>query len=342
MMDLKKVKSVAFNEIELILSNLDMKYEVVGDNIYSTCPIHEGSDNQRAFSLSLDKQIWRCWTRDCQHSYSNDIFGLTQGVLTKRNGKEASFKEALVWVCNILNIDSKNIKVVKAEEPSDFVKLVSIFSQNFESFSHNNPPTPALDGYNLINPSDYFTHRGFKEETLLNFGVGDCTDKSSSMYQRAIIPIHNSNGSEVVAYLGRATKDYLRPKFLFTKGFDKRYFLYNYHRAIETAESKSCLFITEGQGDVWRLFEAGVHNAVSIFGKSLSIDQKAKLMQSGITTLVVLTDNDQAGRESKTEIQRQLGRMFNLAFPRMSHKDIGEMSVEKLRSDILSQVRGKF
>lgn len=342
MMDLKKVKSVAFNEIELILNNLDMKYEVVGDNIYSTCPIHEGSDNQRAFSLSLDKQIWRCWTRDCQHTYSNDIFGLVQGVLSKKSGKESNFKESLVWICNILNIDSSTIKVVKAEEPSDFVKLVSIFSQNFGNFPNINPPTVPASRYNLINPSEYFTHRGFREETLLNFGVGDCVDKSSAMYQRAIIPIHNSKGSEIVAHLGRATKDYLKPKFLFTKGFDKRYFLYNYHRAIESAESNSCLFITEGQGDVWRLFEAGVHNAVSIFGKSLSIDQKAKLIQSGITTLVVLTDNDQAGRESKTEIQRQLGRMFNLIFPRMSHKDIGDMPVEKLRLDILSQVRGKF
>ena len=38
-------------------------------------------------------------------------------------------------------------------------------------------------------------------------------------------------------------------------------------------------------------------------------------MNLNITTLVILTDNDQAGRESKFQIQRQFSRMFNLKFP---------------------------
>ena len=341
-MDLKKIKSIIFDDIELVLSNLEMDYETIGDNINSTCPVHEGSDNHRAFSLSTDKQIWRCWTRDCQESYGNDIFGLTQGILSNKTGKNAGFREALLHLCNILNIDSKSVKITKAEEPSDFVKLVDIFSHNSTPNPQINPSVANPDRYNVVQPSEYFICRGFKESTLLEFEVGDCIDRSSSMYQRSIIPIHNGDGSQVVAHIGRSTKEYRKPKFLFTKGFDKRYFLYNYHRAISKAIEKSCLFITEGQGDVWKLFEAGVHNAVSIFGKSLSMQQKDKLIQSGITTLVILTDNDQAGRESKTELQRQLGRMFNLVFPRMSHKDIGDMREDKIRLDILPQVEDRF
>ena len=75
-MDLKKIKAMLFEDIELVLSNLGMEYEIIGDNVYSTSPAHEGSDNNRAFSLSLDKQIWKCWTRDCQQHYDNDIIGL--------------------------------------------------------------------------------------------------------------------------------------------------------------------------------------------------------------------------------------------------------------------------
>jgi len=341
MMNLKKIKSMLFRDIELVLNNLDMEYEMLGDNIYSTCPIHEGSDNQRAFSLSVDKQIWRCWTRDCQEEHGNDIFGLIQGILSSKSGSDKAFKDALAWACRILNIDRNSITVTKSVEPDEFVKLVDIFSHS--SVQHSGSATPIIKkGRNLIHPSEYFTGRGFKEDTLLNFGIGDCTDRQSPMYQRAVVPIHNDVGSDIVAYIGRSVKEYRKPKFLFTKGFDKRYFLYNYHRAIPTASEKSCLFITEGQGDVWKLFEAGVHNAVSIFGKSLTVQQKNKLLQSGLTTLVILTDNDQAGRESKTEIQRQLGRMFKLIFPIMSHKDIGEMSVDQINSDILSQVKDRF
>jgi 5S rRNA maturation endonuclease (ribonuclease M5) len=288
--------------------------------------------------MSLEKQIWRCWTRDCQAEYENDIFGLIKGVLSTQTGKEASFKESLLWVCKILNVDSRSIKIEKTEEPSDFVKLVGIFSKAANS-TYN---AKTSNQYSLSHPSEYFVSRGFTEDTLHYFSVGDCFDQSSSMYQRAVIPIHDDDGTNIVAHIGRTIKDYRSPKFLFTKGFDKRRFLYNYHRAIDRATERSCLFITEGQGDVWKLHEAGVGNAVSIFGKSLSAQQRLKLLASGITTLVILTDNDQAGRESKTEIQRVLGRMFKLHFPRMSHKDVGVMTPDEICSNILTQVKGTF
>lgn len=337
MIDTKQIKKLIFVDVELLLSSLDIDYEVLGDNIYSTCPVHEDSDNNRAFSLSTDKQMWRCWTRDCQNEYGNDVFGLIQGVLSKKYGRDVGFKEALDWTCKILNVDSKKLEIDKEQEPSAFVKLVTMFSSR-ERFV----PTPTENSYNLIHPSDYFLSRGFSEETLLHFEVGDCYERSSPMSQRAVIPIHNDDGSIIVAHIGRSVKEYRTPKFLFTKGFDKRHFLYNYHRAIHRALEASCLFITEGQGDVWKLYESGVDNVVSIFGKSLSEQQQKKIQRSGVTRLVILTDNDQAGRESKTQLYRQLNRMFKLEFPRLSHKDIGDMNVDQIKDTVLTQVRGSF
>jgi len=337
MIDAQKVKQLLFDDIELVLVNLKLDYEVSGDNVYSTCPVHDGSDNNKAFSLSLDKQMWRCWTRDCQGDYGADIFGLIKGVLSQQEGKEVGFKEALRWACKILNIDSKDVDFSKREEPNDFVKLVDFFSSNPE-FVHQ----PSKAKYKLQHPSEYFVFRGFSEETLLHFEVGDCLDKSSPMYQRAVIPIHDDSGENVVGHIGRSVKEYREPKFLFTKGFDKRHFLYNYHRAIDRAVEKRCLFITEGQGDVWKLHEAGINNAVSVFGKSLSLYQKKKIQRSGVTSLIILTDNDQAGRESKMQIQRELGRMFKLVFPRWKQKDIGDMRIDQVKETILSQVEGTF
>jgi DNA primase len=338
MMDLKKIKSLLFRDVELLLTNLEMEYEINGDNIYSVCPIHEGSDNKTAFSMSTEKQVWRCWTRDCQSEHGSDVFGLIQGVLSKKEGRDVSFKEALNWACKILNIDSNSIaRPEKTEEPNEFVKLVGMFSEKKQKRVEE-----TQESYNVVYPSEYFSTRGYKKETLVNFSIGDCNEKGSTMYQRAVIPIHNDDGSKIVAYIGRTTKEYRSPKFLFTKGFNKRDFLYNYHRAIDKASEKSCLFITEGQGDVWRLHESGVENVVSIFGKSLSVSQREKISKSGVTNLVILTDNDQAGRESKVQIQRQLSRMFKLRFPRLVKKDIGELSIEKIKEEILPQVEGLF
>jgi DNA primase len=146
-----------------------------------------------------------------------------------------------------------------------------------------------------------------------------------------------------VGLIGRSVKEYKLPKFLlYPKGFDKRYYLYNYHRAIQRASETSCLFITEGQGDVWRLYEAGVMNAVSIFGKTIAKEQEDILYKLPITHLIILTDNDQAGRESKIQIKRQFNRMYKLSFPKIYGKDIGDMSVEQIQTKILNNLKGAY
>lgn len=338
-MDLKKIKDTLNDNIEKVLTSLNIEYENFGDNIYSKCPIHESSDNPRAFSYSTRKKMWKCWTRDCQQEYNNDIFGLIRGTLSSQTGEEVDFKTALKWACRLLNIKSeysrtKNLEVTE----DDLGKIIKIFNdkkKDYKDISINL-------NYNLMTPSQYFISRGFSSHTLEHFGVGDCHDKGF-LCERAIIPIHNDTGKNLVAAIGRATKEYKSPKFLiYPKGFDKRCYLYNYHRAINKAEESSCLFIMEGQGDVWKMYEAGVTNAVSLFGKTISEQHELKLSKLAITNLVILMDNDQAGREARIKIQRQLGRMYKLIFPKVSSKDVGDMSVEKIKLEILSNLKGYY
>ena len=67
-------------------------------------------------------------------------------------------------------------------------------------------------------------------------------------------------------------------------------------------------------------------NAVSIFGKTISKDQENKIKKLPITRLIILMDNDQAGREARVQMKRQFGRMYKLTFPTLKDKDIGDMS----------------
>ena len=70
--------------------------------------------------------------------------------------------------------------------------------------------------------------------------------------------------------------------------------------------------------------------------------QREKIVNSGLTKLVILTDNDQAGREAKMQIQRDLSRLFKIFFPRMKRKDIGDMTVKEIEDFILPQVQGTY
>jgi 5S rRNA maturation endonuclease (ribonuclease M5) len=340
-MNLKQIKKMLNENAHLVFAELGMKCETFSDNIYSTCPVHEGSDNPRAFSFSPQKGIWKCWTRDCQSECGNDLFGLIAGALSAQEGRTVEFKEALAWACKILNVKQTYTRgtpspVEELEDP--FQQMINIMSTIPTPHEHK---TVEMD-VNIEIPSQYFVERNYNKRTMKHFGIGDCYSKCK-LNERAIIPIHDESGKRLIGLIGRSTRDYRIPKFLFyPTGFDKRYCLYNYHRAIKKAIETSCLYIVEGQGDVWKLYEAGVHNAVSIFGKTVSSQQQQKLMSIPVTHLIILTDNDQAGRESKVQIKRDLGRMFKLTFPKLAHKDVGDMKVKDIKLNILSNLKGTY
>ena len=76
--------------------------------------------------------------------------------------------------------------------------------------------------------------------------------------------------------------------------------------------------------------------------QTLSDKQEAKLNQMGVTHVVALLDNDQAGREAKVKIQRQLGRMYTMIFPKMIKKDIGDMTLQEIKDTILCNLKGMY
>jgi 5S rRNA maturation endonuclease (ribonuclease M5)/Zn-finger protein len=338
-MELNQIKQKLIDNYDLVFNSLGITYENINDNLYCVCPIHDNSDNPRAFSFSTKRGLWKCWTRDCQNDHKNDVFGLIQAVLSKQSGSIVTFSDTLNWSKNILGINQSIIKshTKEASPYEDVLNIVDIFKKTKQATN-----VGCNFNYNITYPSKYFIDRGFSKETLRHFSVGDCYECPQMKY-RAIIPIHDDEGKNVVGIIGRSIKEYRIPKFLiYPAGFNKKYSLYNYHRAIEKAKETSCLFVVEGQSDVWRLYEAGVHNAVGLFGKTITKEQEEKLYKMPITHIIVLTDNDQAGRESKVEIKRKLGRMYKLSFPQIFGKDVGEMSIDKIKTNILSSLKGTY
>ena len=106
-------------------------------------------------------------------------------------------------------------------------------------------------------------------------------------------------------------------------------------------KSKSVILV-EGQGDVWKMHQAGLKNCVGIFGSSINDDQLLLLEQSGALNLVILTDSDDAGEKACQQIVKKCGRRFNYHRPEISTKDVGDMSIEQIKQELYPQLKGLF
>ena len=328
--DLNDVTDRVFENLDILLDSFGIEHEDDRDKVFMACPIH-GGDNLKGLSISKERKAWACWTRNCHQEHGQSIFGFVAGVLSTQQNKKATFKNSLDYICNLYKIKSKYKKQPQKTKSEDFSQIVGCI-KDIVIETHANKIEPLK----LSVPSKYFIKRNFLKETLEYFGVGEMEDK-----KRAAIPIYDEH-QQLIGYILRATKPYLTPKFIFTEGFKKTEHLYNYANALSYAKEKNCFFVVEGQGDVWRLYESGVFNAVGQFGSDLSEIQISLLLQSGVTNLVILADDDEAGREVKFKLQRRLNRVFNLKFPNLKFKDVGDTPIEQVQNDILTQVRGYY
>ena len=88
------------------------------------------------------------------------------------------------------------------------------------------------------------------------------------------------------------------------------------------------------------MHEAGLNNCVGIFGSSLNDDQLFLLEKSGALNLIILTDSDEAGNKAYDKILKLCGRRFNYYRPVISHKDVGDMTVEQIKQELYPQIKG--
>jgi DNA primase len=103
----------------------------------------------------------------------------------------------------------------------------------------------------------------------------------------------------------------------------------------------STAILVESPGNVWRLEENNIHNSVAIFGSSLSDKQKMLLDSSGAMNLVILTDNDEAGRKAAEQIKTKCQNTYRVFIPQISKPDVAEMTSEEINQEIKS-ILGKI
>lgn len=328
------------NQLSDKISDLLHKFEIRAvemDNRFTfACPVH-GGDNPNGACIFKDgsksKGNWVCWTHGCHEKHGALILGFIKGVLEHRSEKKVYFNESLEFALKFLNKEAVDIP----DQP--LVHSLHRMNQMFEIISGKaRRPVPNISRELILSeldiPSKYFLSRGFSNEVLSVFDVGDCRKAGKQMSGRAVAPVYDES-YKYVGCSGRIiSSEQVKYKWINSEDFKTNEYLYGLWVAKPYVEQKQTVVLVEGQGDVWKLYDAGIRNCVGIFGCDLSDHQLEILEKLPIFNVVILTDMDDPGRVAAEKIARKCGRRFNISSPAISAKDVGELSIDQIKTEL--------
>lgn len=302
-------------EISKIIYKLGLNVREYSNRFTGCCPVHKG-DNCNAFSIYKSSGVWQCFSMGCHYEYGSSLVGLVRGLL------KCSNEDAIKHLKEIIG---GKIEIVLPDVNHAFLIKDKVITSKIERRHVRKK---------LQMPAEYFLNRGYSEEILDKYDVGLCTTQKSRFFNRCVVPIYDNDYKYVVGFTGRDITNNLTPKWLHDR-FERNQTLYNSWFAKKYIEQNNTAILTESLGNVWRLEEAGIHNSLGIFGTNLSFNQMRLLSKLGVINLVLLLDNDVAGKEATSRIVKKLKGLYNIVIPKISYGDVGECPVNYLQDKIL-------
>lgn len=352
---MEHLNNVVCQNINFLLDHYGIKYKDHSDSLVFACPIH-GGDNTTALNFFLNGHTkignWICYTHNCQNHFINTSIGFFRGVVSnkkfgwsKSGDRVVDFKYIVFELCDILKIDLSLIKEdTKIESIEKHAHVFSV-KQSLQPTNY----TRKMVREKLAIPSEYFVSRGYDPVILDKYDVGDSMSENRIFKNRAVVPIYDSENKHIVGFTGRIklekcsscnnfhTQKECDPeknlsKWMHSKGFSKKNYLYNYGNAKESIMKKGFVILVEGPADVWKFLKNGIENVVAVFGSSLSDSQQIILESSGATSLVLLFDSDKAGSKASDQLSLSLSRTFKIIKVSLPNgiKDPGDLTDEQI------------
>lgn len=305
---------------------VDLKQK--GANLMACCPLH--GERTPSFSVSPARGIFKCF--GC--GKGGDAFTF----LKEKEGMD--YPAALRHIAKKYGIEvqeSANGKPDPAHDQRVLMRTTASVVQAHFALSEADD-TPGRR---------YWLERGFKPETLDEFGIGWCDGSKPahvsddelralgvindagnvSFYKRSTIPIHDRRGN-VVAWAGRTvdggkdTAKYINSPE--TAIYSKGKTLFNLHRAAQHIRKAQEVWIVEGYADVMALWQSGTKNAVALCGTALSDDQAAELKkfngEKPLRFILCLDNETQRGSDTYKE---SVARAYRTALEKLM--PIGEV-----------------
>ena len=319
----------AIDRIEDILNELNIEYTIrSSERVNILCPVH-GSEDLSSSCIYLSNGNYKCWSRGCDENIGANFIHLIRWALSQN-------KEYFVeWEQVFQFIDGEKFAVVKRE--------VKERSREIEFMDEVKYPSISI-------PCPYYIDRGFSPETLIKFGIGQTQQLPYT--GRSVVPVKYIDG-QLMGFSGRSTypkcekcsfyhskyqtcisKNYefahMFNKWFHSSGMKKSLTMYNIERINNTEK----LAIVEGPSCVWRLDSFSIP-ACATLGKTFSQEQANLLKSLGITSILFLSDQDDAGLEFRKKFISKWHAVFKIYVIDLPQKDITEMSDEQVQNTIL-------
>jgi DNA primase len=314
----RKIDSTRYtpSHIKSILKSLNVSVVgETGNDFLAYCPFHSNRHSS-SFSVSKEFGAWLCFNPACGES--GTLIDLVKRI-TNRNDYEAlrfiSVKEAEVLA------DFDDLLEDTLEEKPDFIEFDSTTIEKL---------TSEMKQYE--DGRVYMHGRGFTDETLEYFNVG-----YSSNRNMVTVPVHSPDGI-CVGVVGRSIKE---KEFKNSPGLPRNSTLFNIHRAKRIGAT--CI-IVESSFDAMRVHQAGFPNVVATLGGHIS-SNNLSLLNRYFNRIIIMTDNDQAGRALGNNIFNKLRNKdvlwasyeYGKIYPHDA-KDAGDMTDQEIKTCINNSV----
>lgn len=363
---INELANIACDDPDRLMAELSINARVQGKKYAGTCPVH-GGDNPTAFNFYPDGEVmrgnWVCRTRSCHVKFGRNLPRLVQAVKSEQLKRKFSWNETVKWLCDFNSMKLKDIKL-----PDEAQRAKRRASQAIHKL--NIGPQQKKSGWSrdwirskLEIPATYYQNRGYSAAILDRYDVGFYAQQN-----RVSVPVYDDNYSFCVGFSARTVNPECKKcgmyhtaeencpnrhnpleimaasKWRNSKDFEASNYLYNYWFAQKHIRNSYTAVLVEGPGDVWRLEENGIKIGLALFGVELKEPQRVILDSSGALSLIIMLDNDDAGRKAASELKKKLGRTYRLYFPKFSGHDVGELNSDLVTKELepLIQKLGAF
>lgn len=289
--------SYTAEQIERVLigSGVSIESEVDTDYIIF-CPFHV---NNRTPAGEIDKERGTFFCFACHH-----VADLVEFVM-HQTGR--TYFESVRFIKSKETESNLQQDVLKKlEEKPMYVPYDSVMVQRLNMAALESPRART-----------YFDGRNISEQSIKKFELG-----YSENQDMVTIPVHSPDGI-LVGFVGRSVEG---KDFKNTPKLPKSKVLFNLHR-IKSAKS---IYVVESSFDAIRLDQCGFP-AVATLGSNVSNIQ-IDLLRKYFNDIIVIADNDQAGKEMTKKLQEKLSSKVSLLKLDAQYKDVGDMDDDEIKA----------
>lgn len=313
-LDFNVLKQTVSIKQVLVAKGLAERFKVRGNRLTGPCPIHRG-DNPSAFSVSLSKNLWYCFT-GCQAG--GNVIHLIQRLEGLTPVEAAERLASLASLAPLSDAHHGSEKPITRQPKEE------------------RPFRPYTRRLYLDPCSSFLKQKGITADTARTFEAG--AHHGPGFLQGCIgVRIHDPDGHPL-GYAGRRLdreQVSVYGKWKLPPKLPKRHILYGFHRLPRIPGRTLC--IVEGPWDVMRLYQIGVP-AVALLGLYLSPSQRRLLTSAA--RLIIMLDGDPNGRRASKQLLQNLADIADVQIVKLPHRcdpdDLSDLHLRRLLGSFFS------